>query len=108
MTSLSGPRFTLDHLNPFKPATLAFVYRQDVGQNGNWSAGCFNKNVPVWFLGTKFEARNCISESGPQEHYRDMLTCEPIPVTESSQFCYNQVSINLKDKTETLHDLLCH
>jgi hypothetical protein len=28
---------------------------------------CFNKNVPVWLLGTTFEARNFICEPGPHE-----------------------------------------
>jgi hypothetical protein len=30
-----------------------------------------SKNVLVSLLGTRFEARNCISECGPRETYRD-------------------------------------
>jgi hypothetical protein len=33
---------------------------------------CF-KNVPVWILVTRFEARNGISEPGPHETYRDIF-----------------------------------
>jgi hypothetical protein len=31
------------------------------------------KNIPVRLLGTRFEARNCISEPGTQEPYRDFF-----------------------------------
>jgi hypothetical protein len=36
-----------------------------------------SKNVLVRFLGTRFKARNCISESCPQEPYRDIFFQTP-------------------------------
>jgi hypothetical protein len=32
-----------------------------------------SKNVTVRLLGTRFKARNCICEPGPQEPYRDIF-----------------------------------
>jgi hypothetical protein len=44
--------------------------------------GRFNKNIPVCLLGrlqcTMFEARNCISEPGLQELYRDICIEHPV------------------------------
>jgi hypothetical protein len=38
-----------------------------------FTTGCF-KNVPVRLLETRFKIRNCISEPGHQEPYRDFET----------------------------------
>jgi hypothetical protein len=41
------------------------------------STGSFKKIVPVKLLGTRFKARNCISEPGPQEPYRTIFLTTP-------------------------------
>jgi hypothetical protein len=47
--------------------------------------GCF-KNVPVRLLGTRFEARNCISEPCPQEPNRDILNVFFVLLTVTTYF----------------------
>jgi hypothetical protein len=50
--------------------------------------GYFNE-IPVRLLGTRFEARNWISEPGPQEPYRDIfLSLSLLPwSSQTHQFC---------------------
>jgi hypothetical protein len=44
-----------------------------VAASGRYTKPCFNKHVPVRLLGSRFEARNCISDPGSQEPYRDIF-----------------------------------
>jgi hypothetical protein len=37
-----------------------------------------SSNVPVRLLGTRFKARNCISQPGLQEPYRDIFWEHPV------------------------------
>jgi hypothetical protein len=56
-------------------------------------SGHFKKNVPVWLLGTRFEARTCISEPGPQDFMGTFLLKHlvvfAIPfLISSQQYCF--------------------
>jgi hypothetical protein len=61
------------------------------------------ENVPVWLLGTRFKARNCISEPGPQDPYREIFLKRPAVSRQVSVYQQSNKGDNIVDTEVRTH-----
>jgi hypothetical protein len=56
---------------------MSLIFKDPVCPYGKPGLGV-SKNVPLRLLVTRFEARNCIGDPGPQELYQDIFLKHPM------------------------------